>query len=613
MSKFIETLKINFEPQNENPENAGKNSRIPEDRIKRQKRRLYFSLLLAVIMVLAASAVYRYMQNGRNDGSVEAVTAPRIVGVLAVDKTAVYSDTVTTVGSVKAGLAVDAVSLTRGTVRNLFFSVGDSVEPGRTLAGLQNDATAVNYANARVNYSNAVSSYEISKLTAEKTVEQARLGAQTAAAAVQSAEIGVKTARDNLDNIGALQTKNDNDIKDQAVISFYDLLNTMNSSLDQIDLAIQADAMVRDRDLEGVLGVKNYALLPAARLDYGSARRLYEELENLDPGRDSVAGAFSRLIAGLEATKQAADSAVSVLNNSITSAIYGENWLNGQKSALAALRGAIVNTLNRTEQIRQTLGSLSLNNQRERDQLENALAAAQKQLDTARLAHENALVGLAAAENGVAQQLNAARSSVDSAQGQVNVLGTLVSDLTIQSPIRGIVTGRYVEVGAEVNPGQRIAQISQLETLAIEVSLPSEQIYRIVPGAEAILQGEYIGRVSRIDPAADPLTKKIRAEITYDNRGRELLPGTFVDVAIPAKELKKSGPDSVFIPLRALNLGQTESYVYTVLGGRAEMKTVVAGKTEGALVEILSGLQDGELLIVDGAKEVADGEAVSIK
>ncbi|MCU0679166.1 MAG: efflux RND transporter periplasmic adaptor subunit [Planctomycetes bacterium] len=608
MSNFTETLKLNL---GDNQPPAG-----PEAEGKNKSRRFYQKpkglFALAAVVLVLASVGYIIRQNGQNSETETPAPAATAVKTMVVDRDAVYSGTIDAVGAVKAETEVDIVALSPGTVRGIFFAVGDKVGQNEVLAQLKNDTAAIGYANARLSLSNAQTSYETAKLITGRNAEQARLGADTAAKAVAAAEIGVQAARDNLANIGSLQEKSNADIREQAIVVFYDFTNTINSVLDQINFLIQADVSLRDQAKENILGVTNVGTLAAARLAYTLARQDYDRLAVLPVGTATIESDILAAVRGLDLTKRTVDDTITVLNNSITSAAYGEDWLNGQKAALAAVRGNVVNSQNRAKQTRQSLENVALANEQQKDQLVNALQAAENQLAAAQVGYNNALVGLAVAENGGEQQLNAARAAIDSVQGQVSIIGTQVADLTVKSPIRGVVTARYAELGTEVNPGQKIAQVANTDLLKIEVSLPAEQVYRISLGEEVTIRGDLKGRINLIDPAADPITKKVRLEIIFDNSDKALIPGTFTDVAIPTKAAVKAGPDSVFIPLKALLLSQTDGYVYLIADGRARKTNVVPGKTAGELIEILKGLDNGDILIVDGAKEVEDGEAVAI-
>ena len=76
--------------------------------------------------------------------------------------------------------------------------------------------------------------------------------------------------------------------------------------------------------------------------------------------------------------------------------------------------------------------------------------------------------------------------------------------------------------------------------------------------------------------------------------------------------LEKTHEGSVFIPLKTITTTQTESFVFLVQEDKAVKKNVRLGKTEGALIEVLEGLASGDVLIVEGGKNLEDGDGVEI-
>jgi len=89
-----------------------------------------------------------------------------------------------------------------------------------------------------------------------------------------------------------------------------------------------------------------------------------------------------------------------------------------------------------------------------------------------------------------------------------------------------------------------------------------------------------------------------------------LISGTFVNILIPIKNLQKTNESSFFIPLRSLNITQTEKYVFLLDDNKAKKVTVKSANTEGAYIEIISGLNADDIIIIDGAKSIEDGEEV---
>ena len=619
MSKFTETLKMDIDagqpgaptPDSNNPEPTSAKA----NKFKKWLKKPIVRIIITLLLITGAGATgYNYLAGNKAPTDIAKTVLAKEVKIAVIDLEASNENFINTVGTVKAETQVDVVALTRGTIRSLFFNVGDEVFVNKMLARLQNNTTAVSFANAQTNLANTMSSQDATRRITLETIRQVELGVDTAGKAVDAAAISLKATQDNLNNIDALQEKNNADARDSAIISFYDYLNTINSALDQINFLIKAEEgelQVAGVD-ETVLGVLNLSTLNQAKTSYLSAQAAYDQLIILNPNRDTINNDLSQAETALSLAKLAVDNTITLLDNTITSASFSEASLTAQKNIFFGLQGGLANTQSGAKRTLQSLQNLDLINKQEQDGLINAAAAAQTQLEQAQVGYDNALVALVAAEQGNKQQLIASQTATDGARGALNVLGTQMADLNIKAPISGTIINKYVEVGAEINPGQKIAQIAQTDMVKIEISLPSEDIYRVQAGQEAIIANKFMGTINTIDPAADPITRKVRVEILYDNSNKDLIPGTFVDISIPIEKLQKTHAEAVFIPLRAVTITQTENYVFTAVNGQAKKIPVKTGKTTGALIEILDGLNNSDELIVEGNKLLKDGEEVKI-
>ena len=314
------------------------------------------------------------------------------------------------------------------------------------------------------------------------------------------------------------------------------------------------------------------------------------------------------------------NKAINLLDNTVSGGSYYESTLASQKSSFTLLRANVITALNGAKTELEALSTVDLANSTDITALNNAVSAAEAQLSIAITAKDNAEIAVKNAKQAVesakvaqSQQLLSVETQVDSARGQYNLSSAQTADLNIKAPIKGTITEKYVELGTEVSIGQKIAQISQLNNMKIVVNVSSEDIYRIQLGQTVMIENNLEGIISSINPSADPVTKKVKAEIIFNNENKELIQGTFVNVSIPVEKIEKSQSDSVFIPLRAVTITANEKYVYVNENGFAKKILVEFGKTENALVEITSGLTSGDELITDGGKLLEDGDEIIIK
>lgn len=572
----------------------------------------YKLITLILLLVLAGAISAKTGLIGNNTPEETKNEKIKQVKTITIGNTLANQAEIKTVGSVNAQTTVDITASTRGTVRGLFFEIGDQVELNQLLAILYDSSTLTSLNNAQTNYMNMQNNYSATERISEESIKQAEIGVTSAKEAVNAAEISVKTVTDNLENSKTLRKKSNADTKTSAVVSFNGQLSTILNSLNQVNYLLGVEGNLQLPNVNSVLAARNTSSLDDAKADYRFAKNAYDELKALTPNQETITANMKKMVTGLALTEKMVSNTLVVLDNTVTSSSFNEAALNAQKSNFIALHSTIVNTQTAAEGILNNLQNLDLIYHQEIGGLENALEASRSQLEIAKTNYQNALTSLESVRQGKKQQIVSSQTALDNAQGQLNLAQTQAGDLTIKAPIKGQITKKYIEVGAEVNSGQKIAEIQQANTIKIIVSLPSEEVYRIEIGQTVKISDNLEGIISSINPAADPITRKVSVEIIFDNKDKDLIPGTFVDVVIPVKQLEKTNANSIFVPLRAVNITQNNSYVFLVENNQAKKYLVTTGKTEGAMIEVITGLKNGDILVIDGGRDLEDNEIIEI-
>jgi len=583
------------------------------NKLKNILKKRWIIPVVILLLFTAVSAGKSIINNGEKieeDSNIK-----KQVKTVLIDLQNEDSSFIEAVGTVKAETQVDILSTTRGTLKGLYFKIGDEVFLNKTLVSLHDTAILTNLNNAKTNLSNTENSLNATERITAESIRQAEIGIISATESVRAAEIGLKTAKDNLTNAKALRIKNNEDTKNTAIISYNGFLNTCFSALNMINSLIRADELLINSNqnlLDPGLGAKDLNSLRIAQASYREAKTSYEVVKIIKLDEENIKSNISLIVNTLNKTEIAVDDIITLLDNSVSGQNFSQTTIDTQKSTFIALRTSVITSEASAQATEQSLQNLDLSYTQEISAYENAVSSAKTQLSLAQAGFDNALVSLENAKQGRSQQIIGSQSSLDNAKGQYNLAQSSVSELYIKAPIAGTITGKYVEIGAEINPGQKIAQVSQTNMLKIEISLPSQDVYRIKTGSEAIIGEGMKAVINSIDPAADPITKKIKIEILYDNSNKDLIQGTFVDVIIPAKSPEKTHSEAIFIPLKTVTTTQTESYVFIIENNIAIKKMVVLGKAEGALIEILNGLSTGDVLVVEGGKSLEDGNEVKI-
>lgn len=200
------------------------------------------------------------------------------------------------------------------------------------------------------------------------------------------------------------------------------------------------------------------------------------------------------------------------------------------------------------------------------------------------------------------QALTAAESLHAAARAQVERVKVMLSYAQIASPIDGMVTDRRVEAGDLANPGQLLLAVYDPRRLWLEVPVPVRLIERVSLGQTLemkldrparVMKGAVAEILGEIDPRSRTQMAKVRLE---DPAG--VLPGTFGRLWLSGEERP-----ALRVPESAVfAIGQLE-FVQVVRDGRAVRRIVRTGPREDGRVEILSGLADGDQVVVHPSRE----------
>ncbi|MGB8953480.1 MAG: efflux RND transporter periplasmic adaptor subunit [Candidatus Aminicenantales bacterium] len=213
----------------------------------------------------------------------------------------------------------------------------------------------------------------------------------------------------------------------------------------------------------------------------------------------------------------------------------------------------------------------------------------------------------------------AAKAQFEQAQAALNLVRHSLEVSLMKAPFDGFVASKNAEVGDVINPMMGsfspvsgVLTLMDFSRIKISVEVSQADIVRIKKGQRALLNTaypgakEYEGVVSVVNLTADPLSKKFKVEVTVRNADLALRPGTFGEVVFEIS----SSENALVIPQKAI---LDDRYVFQVQGNRARKKEVVLGLRNKELVEIKTGIQEGDLVVVEGNYGLIDGMEVEIK
>jgi len=244
-----------------------------------------------------------------------------------------------------------------------------------------------------------------------------------------------------------------------------------------------------------------------------------------------------------------------------------------------------------------------------------ALANAQVNYDKAKADLDRYKLLQSESQGGVADiQVQTMYQTMKGAEAALTVARRQLRDTRITAPISGIVTVRPVEIGSSLTPGAPVATIVDISVLKVKINVPEGDVFKLKNGDRVAITTDvypgvsFDGHVSMIGAKADE-AHTYPVEVTVSNNSQNpLRAGMFGRVqftSIPHRE-------TLMIPREAVIGSVKKPQVYVVNNGIAKLRDIVVGAEQGTSIEVLSGLLDGDKIVVSGQNSLRDNVAVTV-
>jgi RND family efflux transporter MFP subunit len=213
----------------------------------------------------------------------------------------------------------------------------------------------------------------------------------------------------------------------------------------------------------------------------------------------------------------------------------------------------------------------------------------------------------------------AKKAATDSAAANVARLKDLESFKRVAAPFSGVITARNTDIGALINAGQsagsELFRIAETRKLRIYVRVPETYAAVTQPGLDAELHfaeqpGKlYAAKTVRTSSALDPTLRTLQVELELDNAKGEVFPGAYAEVhfklAANANTLRLPA-NTVLFRAQGLQVATVDAQ------RRVKLKSIVQGRDFGNSIEVLSGLEPNEAVILNPPDSVTDGLEVRV-
>jgi RND family efflux transporter MFP subunit len=219
--------------------------------------------------------------------------------------------------------------------------------------------------------------------------------------------------------------------------------------------------------------------------------------------------------------------------------------------------------------------------------------------------------------------VDSAKAQTDIAKANLARTETLLKYARITAPFAGIITKRMADPGAFIPAAtagnsaesSAIVTLADLNRVRVQVAVPEIEAPLVATGQPVKVSVEgfpgrmFEGTITRFSYALDEATKTMLAEIELPNSKLELRPGMYPIVRIGIE--RKA--DVLLVPVAALLVEKAGPSVFSVVDQKAKKIPVKTGFNDGTNVEIISGLQPAQSVILIGKKALADGQAVQVE
>ena len=213
---------------------------------------------------------------------------------------------------------------------------------------------------------------------------------------------------------------------------------------------------------------------------------------------------------------------------------------------------------------------------------------------------------------GTQQAVDQLKAQLDASRTQLN---NVLENTVLVSPITGVVTARNYDPG-DMTGSMPVLTVGQLSPrVKVMINVNETDLPMVRRGAkvdvtfDAFPGEEFQGTVTRIYPTVDSSTRTFQVEVGVDNPGERILPGMFGRV-----EFQLGTRNNVVVPDRAVvkQTGSGNKYVYVLHGDRVSYNRVELGRRIDDSYEVLSGVTDGDTVVISGQSRLADGVKVEV-
>jgi membrane fusion protein (multidrug efflux system) len=196
-------------------------------------------------------------------------------------------------------------------------------------------------------------------------------------------------------------------------------------------------------------------------------------------------------------------------------------------------------------------------------------------------------------------------------RARLNSVTARLRDRLIQAPFSGLLGFRQVSPGTMLSPNTAITSIDDISVIKLDFTIPESFLGAMEPGAKVVAKSvsfpdrSFEGTVRTVGSRVDPVTRAITVRAHVQNSDRALRPGMLLTVEVVTAEHM-----ALVVPEGSVFQVQNRAYVYLVDGDLVHQHQIEVGSRRFGVVEVLSGLEEGQPIVIEGIVKLRDGARV---
>jgi membrane fusion protein, multidrug efflux system len=215
---------------------------------------------------------------------------------------------------------------------------------------------------------------------------------------------------------------------------------------------------------------------------------------------------------------------------------------------------------------------------------------------------------------GISQDdYDATLNEVNVLRAEVRLIDAQIDRTEIRAPFSGIVGLKYVSVGSYITPATRIASLQSVEPIKIDFSIPERYLSRVSIGDQILfsVQGvdsTFSGEVYAIEPRIDTQTRTLQIRALSSNPENLLYPGAFATITLIMDEIN----NALMVPAIAVIPELNAQKIFVLKDGKVQEVRVQTGIRTSEKVQVVAGLERGDIVLTTGLLQVRPGMEVEI-